>query len=249
MNGEITANIQLPDSIDRTLERMTMMLRKPLLATGLLAALVAAPCQAAAPVQAEAFDVLGSVMDKSQKQLDPKRILELNKEEAQQYREKAIAGWWEFMQANSQAKPGEFCAATFLRAKRESQPGGVDSFKEGMTVTLFGPGGDYRGALLAFTPLMDDHQFPKLQSGQKVLLTLKQGEEAPATLNAVFMTVGATARPMIAFAVPSIEALMAGMEDNWSFEVQYQGKSIADIAWHSGLAARDALQSCLKGAR
>ncbi|WP_129775298.1 hypothetical protein [Peristeroidobacter soli] len=225
------------------------MLGKLLWATGMLAALVAAPCQGAAPAPAEAFDVLGSVMDKSQKQLDPKRILELNKEEARQYREKILAGWWEFMQANSQAKAGEFCAATFLRAKREPQVGGEDSFKEGMTVTLFGPGGDYRGALLAFAPLMDDHQFPKLQAGQKVLVTLKQGNEAPATLNAVFMTVGATARPMIAFAVPSIDALMAGMEDNWSFEVQYQGQSIADIAWHSGLAARDALKRCLNGAR
>jgi hypothetical protein len=39
------------------------------------------------------------------------------------------------------------------------------------------------------------------------------------------------------------------MEDNWSFEVQYQGQSIADIAWHSGLAARDALKRCLNGAR
>ncbi len=224
-------------------------MKKILLATAMVAALTVSPCRAESAAQGEAFDVLGSVMDNTQKQLNSKSVLKSNKEEAEKFREKIIAGWWEFMQANSKAKPGEFCAAMFQRAKREPKSGGVDLFSEGMTVTLFGPGGAYRGALLAFSPLDDKHQFPKLQSGQKVLVTLKQGNESPATLNAVFMTLGPTARPMIAFAVPSIEALMASMEDNWTFEVQYQGRSIANIAWHSGFKARDALKACLKDAR
>jgi hypothetical protein len=47
--------------------------------------------------------------------------------------------------------------------------------------------------------------------------------------------------------VPSIEALLAGMRDDWHFEVVYQGTSIADIAWHDGLKARDELKRCLAG--
>lgn len=225
------------------------MMKRFLVISGLLAALTAAPCRAESAPQGEAFDVLGSVMDTSQKQLNAKSVLKQNKGDAEAFREKIIAGWWEFMQASSGAKPGEYCAAMFQRAKRESKPGGVDLFKDGMTVTLFGPGGAYRGALLAFSPLTDDHQFPKLQNGQKVLLTLKQGDEAPQTLNAIYMSIGKSANPMVAFAVPSIEALMDSIEDQARFEVLYQGRPIASVAWHSGLKARDALKACLKGAR
>lgn len=47
--------------------------------------------------------------------------------------------------------------------------------------------------------------------------------------------------------VPSIEALLGGMEDKWSFDVSYGGKSIANIEWHDGLKARDQLRNCLAG--
>lgn len=194
----------------------------------------------------ETFDALASVMDTTQKQLSAKSTLKQNRSEAEAYREKIVGGWWEFMQANSASKPGEYCAAVFQRARRESQPDGADLFKEGVAVTLFGPGGAYRGALLAFSPLMDDHAFPKLQSGQKVSVTLKQGLEPPQSLTAVYMTIGKSLQPMIAFAVPSIEALLGSIEDQASFEVRYQGRSVATIAWHSGYKARDALRACLR---
>lgn len=225
------------------------MMKRILVIAGLLAALPSTLCRAESAPQSEAFDVLGSVLDNSQKQLDAKGLLKQNKHDAEAFREKIVAGWWEFMQASSAAKPGEYCAAMFQRAKREPKSGGVDLFKDGMTITLFGPGGAYRGALLAFSPLSEDHTFPKLQSGQKVLLTLKQGDEGPQTLNALYMTTGKTARPMIAFAVPTIEALMDSIEDQARFDVVYQGHPIASIAWHSGFKARDALKACLKGSR
>ncbi len=222
------------------------MLKKSLLALSLMVVLALMPYLAQA--QGDEFDVLGSVMDTTKKEINAKGVLKGNKEEAEKFREKIVTGWWEFMQANSKAKPGEYCAATFIRAKREKRDGGVDLFKEGAAVTLFGPGGDYRGALLAFNPLAEDHTFPKLKGGQKVLVTLKQGDEAPATLNAIyFENVGKATIPMIVFAVPSIEALMDGLEDRWNFEVLYQGKSIASITWHSGLKARDELKKCLAG--
>lgn len=200
-----------------------------------------------AEVGEDSFDVLGSVMDKTKKEIDAKSVLKGNKEEAERFREKIIKGWWEFMQGKSGAKPGEYCIATFLQAKRDPIPGKVDSFKDGTVLMLSGPGGNYRGALLGFMPLSDDHHFPEYQKGKPIMVTLKQGNEKPVTLNAIYMTVGKTARPMIVFAVPTIEALMAGMEDDWSFQVIYQEQSIADITWHSGLKAREELKQCLAG--
>ncbi len=220
------------------------MMKIAILAALLMAATI--PCHAKAEVQGESFDVLASVMETKAKEINAADILTSNKEEAIRFREKIIAGWWEFMQANSKAKPGEYCAAMFLRAKRVKHER-VDSFSDGMTVTLFGPGGNYRGALLGFSPLTKDHAFPKLESGRPVKVTLKQGNEAPVTLNAIYMKVTPSAPPLILFAVPTIEALMGGMEDNWSFDVIYQGQSIASIEWHDGLKARDALKQCLAG--
>lgn len=211
-----------------------------------LLVLATVPCQAKTEVQGESFDVLGSVMETNVKEINSADILTSNKEEAIRYREKIIAGWWEFMQANSKAKPGEYCAATFLRAKRVKRER-VDGISDGMMVTLFGPGGNYRGALLGFSPLTKDHAFPKLKSGQPVKVTLKQGNVAPVTLNAIYMEVSPSAPPLIVFAVPTIEALLDGMEDTWRFDVSYQGKSIANVEWHDGLMARKELKMCLAG--
>lgn len=219
--------------------------------SGLLgvSALISTAAWAQSEPSGEAFDVLGSIMDKSQKQLNAKNVIKKNNKDAEEFREKIIGGWWEFMQAKSNANPGEYCAAMFLRAQREPHQSGVDLFKEGMTVSLLGPGGSYRGALLAFSPLMKDHQFPQLQSGQKILVTLQQSNEAPQTLNAVYMRIGKSETPMIAFAVPSMQALTASLEDKARFLVSYQGKTIANIEWHSGFSARDALNACAKGSK
>ncbi len=218
---------------------------KPAILAALLV-LAAVPCKAQPDVEAESFDVLAAVMETGAKEINAQEILSSNKEQAIRFREKIIAGWWEFMQANSKAKPGEYCAATFLRARRVKHER-VDGISDGMMVTLFGPGGNYRGALLGFSPLDKNHAFPKAKSGRPVLVTLTQGKEKPATLNAIYMEVSPTAPPMIVFAVPSIEALMGGMEDQWRFEVSYEGKSIADIEWHDGFKARDELKKCLSG--
>lgn len=219
------------------------MMKAAMFAASLM--LAAGSCWAA-EVGGESFDVLSSVMETHKKEYNAKDILESSKEEAIRYREKLIAGYWEFMQVNSQAKPGEYCAAAFLRGKHVKHER-VDNVSDGIAVTLFGPGGNYRGALLGFSPLGDDHGFPKLKSGKPVLVTLKQGNIKPATLNAIYTEMSPTAPPLLVFAVPSIEALMGGMEDDWHFEVIYEGKSIADITWYGGIKARDQLKQCLAG--
>ena len=223
------------------------MIKSAILATGLLAATTT--FQAQAQVAGESFDVLASVMASHDKEINANDAIDSNKKEAERYREKVIAGWWEFMQASSKAGPGEYCAASFLRAKRRTEPGKVDKMKEGIVVTLFGPGGNYRGALLAFSPLGEDaaDAFPRLANGKPVRVTLAQGNLKPVTLNAIYMQTSPKAPPLLAFAVPNIEALMGGMQDNWTFDVSHEGKSIANIDWHDGLKARDELKKCLAG--
>ena len=137
----------------------------------------ALPFQARAQATGESFDVLASIMESHAKEINANDAVNANKKKAEQYREKLITGWWEFMQASSNAAPGEYCAASFLRAKRLTEPGKVDKMKEGAIVTLFGPGGRYRGALLAFSPLGEDATtaFPKLTNGKPARVTLKQG--------------------------------------------------------------------------
>ena len=229
------------------MKRHMAMINRVVLAAGLLVA--TAPLKLFAQVEGGSFDVLASVMQTHDKEINANDVLDSNRKQAQQYREKAVAGWWEFMQASSKAGPGEYCAASFLRAKRQPISGKGDGLKGGVAVTLFGPGGNYRGALLAFSPLGEDSvaAFPKLASGKPVRVTLKQGNIQPVTLNAIFMQTGPQALPLLAFAVPSIEALMGGMKDDWTFDVIYEGKSIANIEWHDGLMARDELKKCLVG--
>lgn len=209
-------------------------------------AVMALPFPTSAEVKGDSFDVLGSVMETHRKEINASEIISSNKEAAIKYREKIIAGWWEFMQARSNAKPGEYCAASFLRAKRVKHER-EDGISDGMMVTLFGPGGNYRGALLGFSPLDSSHAFPKLKNGQPVKVTLKQGNVSPVTLNAIYTEMGSSKQPLLLFAVPSIEALMNGMEDQWRFQVIYQDQTIADIEWHDGLMAREQLKKCLAG--
>ncbi len=73
------------------------MIRNMVLAAGL--SLAGVPCGAASGVDGASFDVLGSMMETRRAEINSGDILESNKEEAIRYREKVIAGWWEFMQA------------------------------------------------------------------------------------------------------------------------------------------------------
>lgn len=223
------------------------MIKRFVLPACLLAATGSVPVFA--QVEGGSFDVLASVMEAHDKEINASDAIDSNRKQAQQYQEKVVAGWWEFMHASSSAGPGEYCAASFLRAKRQARPGKGEGLKEGTAVTLFGPGGRYRGALLAFSPLGKDAvaAFPKVDSGTPVRVTLTQGDIKPVTLNAIYMQTGAKSPPLLAFAVPDIEALMAGMKDDWSFDVSYEGTSIANIEWHDGLMARDELKKCLAG--
>lgn len=184
----------------------------------------------------EAFDVLGSVMDTTKKELNGKQEMEKGNKafEKSKYGRFYKEGYWQYFQASSEAKKGEYCTAMFS--------------KEGMSISILGPGGDYKGALMMFGSLDDKNSaFPRSTSSSKVTVTLKQSNDAPATLKAFNYTLGESQNPVIVFAVPTIEAAMEGMEDKLDFHLQYDGQNIGDIEWHSGNKAREELKKCLAG--
>ncbi|WP_347261910.1 hypothetical protein [Rudaea sp.] len=180
----------------------------------------------------ETFDVLASVMDGSKKELNAKQETEKGKQDflKSKYGRLYKEGYWQFFQGKSQAAKGEYCTAMFSR--------------EQMQVSIMGPGGSYKGALMMFASLDESSAFPLSPSG-KIKVTLKQGSDAPATVTALNQQIGDT--PVITFAVPSIDAALAGMEDKLNFHLEVEGKTLGDIEWHSGLNARAELQLCLAG--
>lgn len=184
----------------------------------------------------ESFDVLGSVMDTTKKEINAKQAVDNSKKDFlnSKYTKLNKEGYWQFFQANSKAKKGEYCTAMFM--------------KEGMGVSIIGPGGDYKGALMMFFSAHDNPAFPNAKNMIQIPVTLKQGADAPVTVKALNYSIGsAWPTPVVVFAVPTIEAGMEGMDDKLDFHLQYGGKNIVDVEWHGGLAARDELKKCLAG--
>lgn len=181
------------------------------------------------------FDVLSSVMDTTKKELNAKQETEKGRKDFQnsKYGRLYKDGYWQFFQGKSNAPKGEYCTALFVR--------------EDMLVSIMGPGGAYRGALMMFSSLAENSAFPRALGSSKIKVTLKQGSDAPATVHALNQLFGDNETPVITFAVPSIEAALSGMEDRLDFHLEYEGKNIGDIEWHSGFKARDELRKCLEG--
>lgn len=181
------------------------------------------------------FDVLSGMMDTTKKEINAKQAVEKGKEgffESKYYKLNK-EGYWQFFQASSSAKQGEYCAAIFM--------------KDGVGVSILGPGGSYKGALMMFFSANDNPAFPANAKSTKIPVTLKQGADAPVTTNALNYTLGSWQTPVVVFAVPTIEAALAGMEDRLDFHLQYNGQNILDVEWHSGIAARDEIKKCLVG--
>jgi len=180
------------------------------------------------------FDVLGNIMDTTKKEINAKEAVDGSKEDffKSEYHKKYNEGYWEYFQANSAAKPGEYCTAMFI--------------KKDFAVAILGPGGEYRGALMIFTPLNGHENFPQSEQPRVIKVTLKQASDPPATVGVFNFNIGAWESPAVAFAVPTIEAAMQGMEETLDFHLQHEGNSIGDIEWHSGVAARAELKKCLE---
>lgn len=144
-------------------------------------------------------------------------------------------GYWSVFQGKAGAPKGEFCMAMFARKE--------------MSVSVSGPGGNYRMALLNFMGL-DKSAFPTPNGNEKMKINFQQGKQAPIDITAINTSLvlpNGDKMGVISLSVPTIQALMDGMEDNYRFVIKYNGEQIADIEWNKGLLARDELKKCLAG--
>ncbi len=140
-----------------------------------------------------------------------------------------LTGHWRFFPTPQGQKSGEFCSAFFSR--------------NGVMLTLSGPGGDYKGALLTFMSA----DIPKPDQMEVVKVTLTQDDEPPVTTRAFNYSIPNMPFGAIAFAVPTVDAALSNMKDVQVFNVDMAGKSVAKINWHNGLAASGELRRCLNG--
>lgn len=190
-----------------------------------------------ARAQSATYDPMEDLVSSAKKEINAKEAIETSKARAlnDPRRKKVETGYWQFFQGQRGARPGEFCTAVFWKADR--------------MISISGPGGSYKGALLGFVAIEPPEGFPRpddAKATQKVKVTLKQGADAPASVTAFNRTIGGLADE-IAFAVPTIDAALAGMEDRLAFSIEHEGKPVFALEWHSGVAAREMLKKCLKG--
>lgn len=136
-------------------------------------------------------------------------------------------GWWVFPDLSTRTSaPGEFCNVMFA--------------SERGLIGLYGPGGDYRGAMLTFW----GESVPRPEEMRLVQVSLEQNADGKVQTVRAYNYTEAGKFGVIALGVPSIEALLEAMEDELSFRVSIDGQQVVDTAWHSGLVARDQLNNC-----
>ncbi len=123
---------------------------------------------------------------------------------------------------------GESCSASFMR--------------QGVGVTVLGPSKTLPGAFLIFF----GPNIPGPKTLGKAKITLTQTGDKPQTVQAL-----STAFPnvdgygSVIFAVPTIEDSLNGIGDIHKFGITFSDKSVAEIEWSGGLAARDKLRRCV----
>jgi hypothetical protein len=179
------------------------------------------PPRAFDPMQAKINQALGTMLEAQKRIEDKAKLMKDPKYKAY------INGSWTYFQDTNAKKPGEFCSAFFTRA-------------EGFAM-LSGPGSGYDGALLTFWGM----NVPKPKEVRKIKVTLKQTDDKPQTVTAFNYYNAAHGMGAIALAVPSIEAAPAGILDKHEFELVVGGKSVAKVKWHSGLAMKKKLATCV----
>lgn len=151
-----------------------------------------------------------------------------------------LSGSWSLFPASTSESeaPGEYCVASFFKASMD-----IDANDAPVMINLSGPGGDFDGALLTFAT----EAIPKPETMQMITVTLFQNDYPPATVQAFNYSIPDLAYGVISFAVPTIEAALENMEDVQHFDVQIDGRSVANTTWHSGLQVRDEFRRCLAG--
>lgn len=188
-------------------------------------------------VQAEDYDPMGDLLSTAKTEINAKDAIEESKDRVlnSELTKKMEKGFWQFFQGKSGARPGEYCTAVY--------------WQKDQMISISGPGGDYKGAMLGFIAVEPDGPFPRPDNAkdiEKIKVTLTQGSDSPATVTAFNSTIGGMSDE-IKFAVPTIDAALAGMEDKLNFRIDFEDNKVFELEWHSGLAARDILKKCVKG--
>jgi hypothetical protein len=154
---------------------------------------------------------------------------------------KYLSGRWKLFPTVTleEGTPGEYCTASFLRVSMDPEANNAP-----VMINLSGPGGDYKGALLTFSA----EAIPKPTKMETITVTLIQNDDPPVTVKAFnYVMPTMPSFGVIAFAVPTIDDALTGMEDVQSFDVKIDDKSVANTTWYSGLKVKDEFRRCLNG--
>lgn len=136
-------------------------------------------------------------------------------------------GGWDFFQDSNNPKPGEYCSALYARGD--------------VMVRISGPGSGYDGALMTFS----GPDIVGSRDVKKMKVTLIQSDGSSQSVQTFNYQLPGEVYASIAFAVPTIEAAMAAMEEKQGFELLVKGEPVLKLDWHGGLEARRQLGNCL----
>lgn len=139
-------------------------------------------------------------------------------------------GFWDHYQARDDAGPGEFCAATYVNLQG--------------SITLTGSDARWEGGLLMFV----GKDIPQPEAFREITATLTQDSEAPAAVK-VFNLPASPLMPghgTLIFAVPSMNAALAGMKNEQAFAISIAGEEVFRMSWKDGRNARNALRQCVR---
>ena len=147
--------------------------------------------------------------------------------------ERYANGGWDYYQSRLPADPGEYCAATYLN-------------RDGM-ITLTGVDSSWEGGMLIFV----GENIPKPETFREISATLTQTGDAPVAVR-VYNYELRPAMPefgTLVFAVPTMEAALAGMSDELEFAISIEGEEVFRMSWKDGRTAREELRKCLRQRR
>lgn len=141
-----------------------------------------------------------------------------------------LNGSWEFFQSREPAAPGEYCTAMY-----QSRDG---------LIALRGFDKSWDGALLMFT----GEKIPQPRKFREITATLTQTGDAPAKVQVYNYARDPRMGKLgtLVFAVPTMNAALAGMTDELEFAIAIDGKEVFRMAWKDGLKARDELRKCVR---
>lgn len=138
-------------------------------------------------------------------------------------------GAWDIIKADKSAGDGQHCVALFTKGQA--------------IVSLVGPNPAYNGTLMIFS----GPDVPRPKAVEKASFTLSQLGMEPQTVTAFSYVNSAQSWGSIAFAVPSVQAAIDGIDDVQKIEVAKSGKVVFKTDWSKGHAARDKWRSCMQG--